>query len=100
MEELTSTKKRIVDEHFKNMLEAHTNMLKQIDEAMRNYQTKVGGDLSIFEEIKAIFKIDRSKILKIRPEDMLEYSLSFRSYGNYNPWNDSDVHCGFCSKLD
>lgn len=34
------------------MLEAHTSMLKQIDNAMRNYQTEVWGDLSFFEKIK------------------------------------------------
>ncbi len=74
MLELTSEKKKIVDEHFGNMLQAHTNMLKQIDDAMRNYQTKTGGDLSVFQKIKAAFTFDRSKLLNMRPEDMLEYS--------------------------
>jgi hypothetical protein len=77
MKELTSTKKKIVDEHFNKMLEAHNTMLKLIDDSMRNYQTKIGGNVSFFEKVKTAITFDRSKFLNLKPEDMLSYSKSW-----------------------
>jgi hypothetical protein len=74
---LTERKEHIINDHFDKMLDAHSKMLKQIDDAMRSYQTKGGGDVSIFEKIKLAFNFDRSKVLELPPEQMLEYSKAW-----------------------
>jgi hypothetical protein len=77
LKKLIASKKKLADEHFAKTLEAHTKILKQVDGAMRSYQTKGGGDFSVLQKIKGAFSFDRSKVLNIPPEEMLSYSKAW-----------------------
>lgn len=77
MEMLTDDKEKIVSQHLEKMIEAHTRMLKLIDEAMRDATTTGSGNMNIFHQLKAALSFDKSRLLKVRPEDMLQYSKSW-----------------------
>jgi hypothetical protein len=77
VEDLIDKKKEIVEDHFNKMIEANTNMLKLIDNAMRNSKIKAGGKVSFLNKLKGELAIDKSRILQIKPDDMPEYSKNW-----------------------
>lgn len=77
MKDLSADKKRVVTEHLDQMMEAHSKMMKLVDDAMRDAEIKGSGNLDIFNRLKLSLSFDKSKLLKIRPEDMLQYSKSW-----------------------
>lgn len=84
MQELTNDKKEITEEHMNKMLDAHQKMAKMIDDAMKESNIKGSGELNFLEKLKAMVSIDRSRLIKMPDQDMLNYSRLWFDFTKQN----------------
>jgi prophage DNA circulation protein len=71
LDELEEKKEKIIENHKNRMIEINKELLKRIDEGLKERDTDLSADVGVLDQIKALFHVSTSKGLRMNSNQRL-----------------------------